>query len=689
MSNIKVNIGGNRLGSGNKMQTSLHDYSRSSHNLTEEFLSSIAPGVLYPFYVNVGMNGDKFQFDLEEAVRTLPTQGPLFGTFKLQLDMFVCPMRLYQGILHNNPIDIGLKMNMVKLPQICLKGRTNDARILKKEYIFQNISNSSLMKYLGISGLPMLTSMGATETNNYTQRKFNAIPTLAYLDIFKNYYSNKQEEWFYQIRPNLTATESMINEWNIKHVNQGSVTNLNFNNWYSPQNITTYGVNVEQKTTTSEIVSGYNCFVELGKQELLKYQTLFKGTLVELAEQELLEVEYLQVEGGIEYANFKVTEKAVEEGVTSFKVLDKAIVYEADLNLQQIGLHEIDDIRNDILSETNLGTARVFDGSDIYECLKTICNGVSETDVRNTFTPYNAYPMNGLIVKTYQSDLFNNWVQTEWIDGDTGINAITTIDTENGLSMDALNLAQKVYNMLNRIATNGGTYEDYLEAVWAEKTIRKAETPMWCGGLSDEVVFDEVIQTTETEKTPLGTLGGRGRAIGKKHGGKFEVRIEEPSFIIGIASITPRLTYSQGNAWYNTELESIADLHKPELDGIGFQNLITEQMAWWDTEITADTHYTPDTRRSAGKQPAWINYMTAYDKCYGDFADDEGKAFMVLNRNYEYKEGTIKDLTTYIDPAKFNYAFAYAKRDAQNFWLNIRTNVIARRKMSAKIIPNL
>ena len=45
------------------------------------------------------------------------------------------------------------------------------------------------------------------------------------------------------------------------------------------------------------------------------------------------------------------------------------------------------------------------------------------------------------------------------------------------------------------------------------------------------------------------------------------------------------------------------DFHKPELDGIGFQDLITDQMAWWDT--VADVQGTLEYR-SAGKLPAWI-----------------------------------------------------------------------------------
>ena len=55
----------------------------------------------------------------------------------------------------------------------------------------------------------------------------------------------------------------------------------------------------------------------------------------------------------------------------------------------------------------------------------------------------------GLGIKTYQSDLFNNWLSTEWIDGTGGINEITAIDTSGGsFSIDTLVLSKKVYDML-------------------------------------------------------------------------------------------------------------------------------------------------------------------------------------------------------------------------------------------------
>ena len=168
--------------------------------------------------------------------------------------------------------------------------------------------------------------------------------------------------------------------------------------------------------------------------------------------------------------------------------------------------------------------------------------------------------------------------------------------------------------------------------------------------------------------------------------------MDEPSVILGIVSLTPRLDYSQGNKW-DTGLVTLDDLHKPGLDQIGFQELITEQMAWWST------HKVPAApvweQKSAGKQPAWINYMTNVNQVRGNFAIASNEMFMTLTRRYEPEsvdftnEYQIGDLTTYIDPSKFNHIFAQTSLDSQNFWVQIAVDITARRKMSAKVMPNL
>lgn len=298
--------------------------------------------------------------------------------------------------------------------------------------------------------------------------------------------------------------------------------------------------------------------------------------------------------------------------------------------------------------------------------------------------------MQGLCLKTYQSDLFNNWISTEWIDGENGISAITSIDVSDGLlNLDTLNLSQKVYNMLNRISISGGTYYDWIEAVYTEKHFHGVETPVYMGGLSKEIIFQQIVSNSATESEPLGTLAGRGVQAGKHKGGKVTVRAKaEPCYVMGIVSLTPRIDYSQGNAW-DSHLETMNDFHKPALDGIGYQDLITDQMAAWDTIVDPATY--TKTFKSAGKQPAWINYMTDINRTYGFFADPRNEMFMTLNRRYETDTDnkTISDLTTYIDPSKFNYIFAQTDRSAQNFWLQIAVGISARRKVSARQIPNL
>ena len=110
-------------------------------------------------------------------------------------------------------------------------------------------------------------------------------------------------------------------------------------------------------------------------------------------------------------------------------------------------------------------------------------------------------------------------------------------------------------------------------------------------------------------------------------------------------------------------------------------------MAWWDETITTDGK---KQLKTVGKQPAWLDYMTNYNKVFGNFAIEDSEMFMTLNRKYEMDENSsIADLTTYIDPEKYNYIFADTSLDAMNFWVQLGIGAKVRRKMSAKVIPNL
>lgn len=637
---ITKTIGKNTVGDNKSMQVRLHNYYRSTHDLSYVWKNTQAPGTLVPFLSEYVQKGDTHEIDLSAMVLTHPTIGPLFGSFKLQLDVFIAPIRLYQKMLHNNALGIGLDMSKVKLPIIqrnvpVVSGGTNFRYI-------NLISSSALLAYLGIRG------WGKTTASGTIYSKKNGIPLLAYWDIYKNYYANKQEEKGVMIDNNLINLTGKI----------GSTAVAN------------WGTNTTDVSRNTDIEISWTLNEELSLKDFTVSGRINQTDINDLPLDTISTLKSISNNG-------KTITATMNETVSGIRIKT-----DIEPTLYRFNLSEIDDEREKILSAPTTTNYIVGENNSngIYSrCYKNNdSNGEAQT--RNK--------MQGLAIKTYQSDIFNNWVQTEWLDGDNGINAITSIDTSSGeFTLDTLNLAQKVYNMLNRIAVSDGSYRSWLETVFTGGYTERTETPIYYGGMSQEVVFEEVISSSAAENEPLGTLAGRGRLAGNKKGGKIVIKVEEPSWIIGICSLTPRIDYSQGNNFTCNWL-TMDDLHKPALDGIGFQDLTTEKMAWW-TETWDDKG--PKLQK-IGKTVAWIDYMTNYNKNYGEFASGNSEDFMVLDR--DYRKNLIinidkNDFSTYIDPGKFNGIFADTKRNAMNFWIQIGVKWQVRRLISAKQIPNL
>ena len=121
----------------------------------------------------------------------------------------------------------------------------------------------------------------------------------------------------------------------------------------------------------------------------------------------------------------------------------------------------------------------------------------------------------------------------------------------------------------------------------------------------------------QQQEEPLGTLAGRG-TVRNTRGGNMIIKVSEQSYIIGIVSITPRVDYCQGND-FDMYFNTLNDLHKPALDSIGYQDLLTCKAAGW-----------VENNIAYGKTVAWVDYMTNYNKTYGTF--DTPDAFMYLIR---------------------------------------------------------
>lgn len=620
----------------------------------------MASGTLVPFMSELGLPGDTFDIDLNLDVMTHPTIGPLFGSYKVQLDVFACPIRLYNGKLHMNMLNIGLDMAKVKLPQVKIK-----SNVVTKIGDNTQINSSSIFSYLNIRGLGRVTD------SEYAERNFNGVPYLAYFDIYKQYYADKQLEYGAIIHNPMNYEVNNVTNYAVWN-GTSSVTltdnpEATATNYIAEAAVISFGT-TDEPDAKSIIVHYEQDETILGVRLDLLYTTITWDSVNKRLECSNL-IPYFQ--GGTNWKYYEYN------GNIIVPTNDKP-------QIKTFPLENIDTMREDILMAVKDVSAFTIDSTTIEPYNLPLSAGNYEPAKWSVLSGQE-----GLLLKTYQSDLFNNWISTEWIDGDTGINAITAIDTSSGeFTIDTLQLSKKVYDMLNRIAVSGGTYDDWLNASYTHERTRGQENPAYVGGLIKELAFQEVVSTAsgtlDEVGQPLGTLAGRGTLTGKHKGGSIKVKIDEPSYVIGIVSLTPRIDYSQGNKW-DTNLKTMADFHQPALDEIGFQDLITDQMAWFDTELVEGQ----PIFKSAGKQPAWINYMTNVNQVRGNFAEENEQMWMTLNRRYEQGEDGIEDLTTYVDPSKFNHIFADTRLDAQNFWVQIGVQNTARRKMSAKLMPNL
>lgn len=651
---ITKNIGKNTLGDRNKMTVRLRDYEMSSHDLSFVFRNTQSPGTLVPFMKLVAQKGDIWDINLINKTLTHPTVGPLFGSYKLQHFVFTCPIRLYNSWLHNNRTGIGMNMSQIKLPRLNMGIPAHS---------FRETNPSSLLNYLGWKG--------ARNTDDVTRWDLiNAVPVLAYYDIFKNYFANKQEKNFYIINNEVANTINIKNsDGEIQTLRLGKTTNIMVNR----ESTMTYNLHTgETSVDYSEywknlVIRYYRSNATVTTDHTAAYLSGLEDSALNV---QTITLKNLDLAPG--YQNGKIQ-----------KIFLRSTYQPKNVHLTAIPLENLDLIRDEILAtkgdtifEVNKSTLKPF----------SILNSVNQESQSNNAMLTNQY---GLVVKTYDSDVMQNWINTDWIDGENGINEITAVAVEDGkITMDSLNLAQKVYNMLNRIAVSGGTYRDWLETVYTTGNyMERPETPVFEGGMTQWIEFEEVISNSATENEPLGTLAGRGKTTQQKGSGKLHFKVQEPSYIIGLCTITPMVDYCQGNEW-DCYLKSMDDLHKPALDGIGYQDSLNTQRAAWTKVYKKEVGW---TETAPGKTVAWINYMTNFNKTFGNFATGESEEFMVLNRNYEQANHNqeIGDLTTYIDPSKHNEIFADTSIDAMNFWIQTACQINVRRNISAKQIPNL
>jgi len=130
--------------------------------------------------------------------------------------------------------------------------------------------------------------------------------------------------------------------------------------------------------------------------------------------------------------------------------------------------------------------------------------------------------------------------------GTNGLNN-NTVDLSVASTFDIsdLRMAFQVQKWMERNMRAGSRYTEYLQAHFGvSPRDSRLQRPEYIGGVKSPVIVSEVLQTSQTDTTPQGTMAGHGISVARQHGGRY--RVEEYGMIFGLLSVMPRAMYTQG-----------------------------------------------------------------------------------------------------------------------------------------------
>jgi hypothetical protein len=165
-----------------------------------------------------------------------------------------------------------------------------------------------------------------------------------------------------------------------------------------------------------------------------------------------------------------------------------------------------------------------------------------------------------------------------------------TVDLSHAATFDVsdLRLAFQIQKWMERNARSGARYTEFLQSHFGvSPRDERLQRPEYIGGSKTPIIISEVLQTSATQTgSAQGNLAGHGIAISDSFCGKYHA--SEFGLIIGIMSVMPRSSYSQGlsRQWIkNTKY----DFYFPEFAHLSEQAIFNAEIYLNDEQVTNES----------------------------------------------------------------------------------------------------
>ncbi|EMR0233389.1 hypothetical protein CMT79_16290 [Elizabethkingia anophelis] len=244
--------------------------------------------------------------------------------------------------------------------------------------------------------------------------------------------------------------------------------------------------------------------------------------------------------------------------------------------------------------------------------------------------------------------------------------------SENVSTVNDLRRAFKLQEWLEKNGRAGSRYAESILSFFGVKTSDgRLQRPEFLGGNKSPIMISEVLQQSATDSTtPQGNMAGHGIGIGKDGG--FSRFFEEHGYVIGLMSVIPKTSYSQGIPRHFSKSDKF-DYFWPQFEHIGEQPV-------YNKEIFAKNIDAYDSEAVFGYLPRYSEYKFSPSTVHGDFKDD--LYFWHLGRIFDTDKPPVLN-QSFIECDKNALSRIFAvEDDTDKFYCHLYQKITAKRKMS-------
>lgn len=277
----------------------------------------------------------------------------------------------------------------------------------------------------------------------------------------------------------------------------------------------------------------------------------------------------------------------------------------------------------------------------------------------------------GLACSQYRPDIF----QTILLPNTSSVTSTVSVDNQV-FTIPSLRVASHYQQLIDLYDVSGGQFSHWIKSQWDVEISGHTDTPILLQSSHRMITVDDVYSTARTDKGFVGEQSGTINTNAGFRGIKFHSR--QYGVLMAILTIVPEVDYSQGIG-FQLDYTNFADLYTPAMANLGFESIpYSNQFVCYGNDVVTSPYegrftFLRDGQRldtPYGRSVHWYRYMTDVNKVFGAFSRDRSLNAWCLSKSA---------FSLYVNPADWNYMFAYQGLGSQNWFVQMYFDVQATR----------